>query len=408
MNELDRIKKLAGILNEGVMSIPGVGQQGVDEEFELNEFDQMFDGPSLNEWDEDPGEKLAQHQEAIEANIDYYLQKLGVNLGSAIDPAEADNLANQIERMSKDEFGRGINAEDVLDYFDRKSLINDRGLEETAIIDEGAFKEVIQQKFQRAQELRDSMIEPEEVSNIIYAELEQDGHSPEDIEQILTAIADEFSKEDNEDDGECSTCHGTGIGRYGDPDTSRCSDCGGSGQLKGPRDLDDFNEPDDYPDDDYIGPFEGVEETIELGDNSLGEPGWYIVNDSNGTISSGPYESEQEARSVSRRMSWYSDNEYSILHGVDDSDGNFVDTNTGDRLTDIEEAFDLNNGYNDITFMKPGDFFPDGADGPVTRNAGPSGAKQGDNPEQKKIAVAEAHKELVYNYRKFLKESTKK
>ena len=69
---------------------------------------------------------------------------------------------------------------------------------------------------------------------------------------------------------------------------------------------------------------------------------------------------------------------------------------------------DLNNGYDDIKFMNPGDFFPDGADSPVTSATGTPGAKQGDNPEQKKMAVAETHKELVYNYRKFLKESAKK
>jgi hypothetical protein len=74
----------------------------------------------------------------------------------------------------------------------------------------------------------------------------------------------------------------------------------------------------------------------------------------------------------------------------------------------VEEAFDLNNGYDDIEFMNPGDFFPDGADSPVTAATGPSGARQGDNDEQKKMAVAETHKELVYNYRKFLKESAKK
>lgn len=74
----------------------------------------------------------------------------------------------------------------------------------------------------------------------------------------------------------------------------------------------------------------------------------------------------------------------------------------------VDEAFDLNNGYEDITFMKPGDFFPDGADSPVVSHTGPSGARMGDNPEQKKMEVTEAHRELVYNYRKFLKESFKK
>ncbi len=79
-----------------------------------------------------------------------------------------------------------------------------------------------------------------------------------------------------------------------------------------------------------------------------------------------------------------------------------------ESVEDIEEAFDLNNGYDDINFMAPGDFFPDGADSPVTSRVGPSGARMGDNPEQKKMAVAETHKELVYNYRKFLNEEKSK
>lgn len=71
-------------------------------------------------------------------------------------------------------------------------------------------------------------------------------------------------------------------------------------------------------------------------------------------------------------------------------------------------AEDLSNGYNDVEYANGQDYFPDGADSPVTTGTGPSGARQGDNPEQKKMEIAEAHKELVYNYRKFLKESATK
>lgn len=65
----------------------------------------------------------------------------------------------------------------------------------------------------------------------------------------------------------------------------------------------------------------------------------------------------------------------------------------------------LQNGYDTAKIASGDDYFPNGADGPVTSVAGPSGARQGDNPEQKKMQVAEVHKELVYGYRKFLKES---
>lgn len=65
----------------------------------------------------------------------------------------------------------------------------------------------------------------------------------------------------------------------------------------------------------------------------------------------------------------------------------------------------INNGYDDVEVADGQDFFPNGADGPVVKKVGPSGAKQGDNPEQKKMQVDEEHRELVYAYRKFLKES---
>lgn len=71
----------------------------------------------------------------------------------------------------------------------------------------------------------------------------------------------------------------------------------------------------------------------------------------------------------------------------------------------IDEAFDLQNGYHDINVANGNDYFPNGADSPVVRATGPSGARQGDNPEQKKMQVAEVHKELVYSYRSFLNES---
>jgi len=72
------------------------------------------------------------------------------------------------------------------------------------------------------------------------------------------------------------------------------------------------------------------------------------------------------------------------------------------------EAYDMNNGYYDQHSVDGTDYFPDGADGPVVDATGASGARQGDNPEQKKMAVKETHRELVYNYRQFLKESAKK
>jgi len=73
---------------------------------------------------------------------------------------------------------------------------------------------------------------------------------------------------------------------------------------------------------------------------------------------------------------------------------------------EFEEAYDFNNGYDDTSETTGySDYFPTGADSPVVSNTGPSGARQGDNPEQKKMQVSEVHKELVYGYRNYLKET---
>jgi hypothetical protein len=69
---------------------------------------------------------------------------------------------------------------------------------------------------------------------------------------------------------------------------------------------------------------------------------------------------------------------------------------------------DIQNGYNDVNDASGNDYFPNGADSPVVSDTGPSGARQGDNPEQKKMQVDEVHTELVYGYRNYLRESSKK
>jgi hypothetical protein len=91
-------------------------------------------------------------------------------------------------------------------------------------------------------------------------------------------------------------------------------------------------------------------------------------------------------------------------HDPDDfTDPEPVDYDQDDDI--YEDTIGLNNGYDETHTVDGNDFFPNGADSPVTSVAGPSGARQGDNPEQKKMQVSEVHKELVYGYRSFLKES---
>ncbi len=85
--------------------------------------------------------------------------------------------------------------------------------------------------------------------------------------------------------------------------------------------------------------------------------------------------------------------------------GGWDSNQDADDAEEFEEAFDLNNGYDDIENASGNDYFPNGADSPVVKATGPSGARHGDNPEQKKMQVSEVHKELVYSYRNYLTET---
>ena len=368
MSDLNRMRKLAGILTESVVSVPGMGKQE-----QPNEVDQMFDESSLSGVDPQLDENLNPSEEELinkyrsgEINREEFMQQMDsiaytdnsmrqgeMGMMGSDTPAGHrawDREKNDWEYDAQDG-GSTDERGDAMDGWDGEDDEFDEsgpGMEESSstpgMLEEGALKEVIQQKIQRARELQDSMVDPDEVSDMIAAELEQEGFDEQEILNIIDAVADGLSDDTVEDNDEdeyddtCPTCTGTGEGMY---DGASCRACGGSGVLKGEGDPDDFDEPYDYPDDDYMGPLEEASKD-----------------------------------------------------DIDDED-------------ELEEAYDLNNGYTDVKYSKGSDYFPTGADSPVTRSAGPSGARQGDNPEQKKMEVTEAHKDLVYNYRKFLKESVK-
>jgi hypothetical protein len=93
-----------------------------------------------------------------------------------------------------------------------------------------------------------------------------------------------------------------------------------------------------------------------------------------------------------------------VPDNVSGSDTGWTDYGYSGDERSFEE--DIQNGYNDIKELDVNDYFPNGADGPVVKAVGPSGARHGDNPEQKKMQVAETHTELVYAYRKYLNESS--
>lgn len=144
-----------------------------------------------------------------------------------------------------------------------------------------------------------------------------------------------------------------------------------------------------------------VDEGIELGDENEGQEAYYIVDTQTKAIKAGPFQSSGQAMQAAQSFSAFNPAQHSIDIGVDDN-GTLINNAPFE-----ESGTGLENGYNDIIDSYGEDFFPNGADGSVVTATGPSGSRQGDNPEQKYIQVAEVHKELVYGYRSFLREGQK-
>lgn len=69
--------------------------------------------------------------------------------------------------------------------------------------------------------------------------------SEDDVKDFCNANDIDLEMDEDDEDNTCSLCQGTGIGQYGDPDTSRCSDCGGSGVCRSNPDDDYDGQPDE-------------------------------------------------------------------------------------------------------------------------------------------------------------------
>lgn len=73
-------------------------------------------GSTMTEWDEDPDHLDSQRADALEANIEYYLDQMGIT--SPMTMAQANQHANSIEKN-----GSGITADETIDYMEQRGMI---------------------------------------------------------------------------------------------------------------------------------------------------------------------------------------------------------------------------------------------------------------------------------------------
>ena len=74
-----------------------------------------------------------------------------------------------------------------------------------------------------------------------------------------------------------------------------------------------------------------------------------------------------------------------------------------DQEQQVTSECGLSNGYGDEEFIDGNDYFPSGATSSVTKSVGPSGARHGDNPEQKLAQIAETYEQLISAYRQHIR-----
>jgi len=243
----------------------------------------------------------------------------------------------------------------------------------------------IQHAYQRLMQLSDSFIDEEEALEMVSRELQDQGFAPEEVQEIMKYVMDDLNGTDSE--------------------------------------FDMMNGPDDFSDDADALASAGHGSDEDYGDFPMDEARGSDINpDEVNTLITLPVEAAKIRAQEIIAASTTSDNKKSYLlnqinrartskdvtslmyNMILAGEGNAVQgSRYGKKFNSMEEG--LNNGYDDVEFANGNDFFPNGADSPVVRATGPSGARQGDNPEQKRMQVAEVHKELVYGYRNFLKES---
>jgi len=361
MNDLNRMKQLAGILTESVTAVPGLNEKSTSE-------------------------KQARFMAAAAHDPDF-AKKTGMDADVAKEFNKADTGTKQLSNAMKH---KGNTNESIDDEFDDDEFeeYDDEDLDDRSMFADPGGESALRAS--------------SETNPRIYS-------CPTcDRPNVLTRL-------DRNLGYQCDSCASADEGgmhnEFEESNDSWPDDAASryDGDQPDPAEQTEFDKPSDTDDNftyalTILQNLDGIQDEAEaleivakaLADNGLdsetisgilADLADYISDGSDDEIGDGMTDAEADADTLAS-AGWGTDEDY----------GDYGDE-------DLEE--DLNNGYDNVKSMTPDDYFPNGADSPATKNVGPSGAHQGDNPEQKKMAVAEMHKELVYSYRSFLKESSK-
>jgi hypothetical protein len=244
---------------------------------------------------------------------------------------------------------------------------------------------IYDQQYSRFSDLMNSFVEPQEAFDVLSREMAEQGIEGEEHDAIMQRLESDFFPDDSAFDMM------NGPDDFSDDAEALASAGHGSDEDYGEFPMDEARASDINP--------EEVKSLATMQVDAAKARAHEIIAASTTGDSKKSYLANQINRARSA-MDVASLMYNMILAG----EGNAVQgSHYGKKFNSMEE--DINNGYDDVNVASGNDFFPNGADSPVVRAVGPSGARQGDNPEQKRMQVAEVHKELVYGYRNFLKES---
>ena len=379
---LDRIKKLAGILAEGLdPSEDSLIDRYKSGELSREEFMQEMDSIAATDASMRQGEMGMQGDDTPQGNRAWHREQ---DDWAGMDDQEDDyedeftegaKVDRFVGHVKKSEEKAGKSPEDAESI--AWATANKRGM-----LDESSpAQSVVQDCIARIKELKDSFVEPEKVAEIVEQELFEQGYDQEDVGYIMYRVDQEMNPNMHRDDSTTDTLAGREIedetyprnddGMYEERNTSHLP------QILKAEEINDL----------LTLPVDAAKaEAIELINktNTRQEKKDYLIRQ---------VESGLSSRAVVKLL-------YDMLLA---GEGHRVQGSSYSRR--FSEDFDLNNGYDDINDANGDDYFPNGADSSVVKATGASGARQGDNPEQKKVQIAELHKELVYGYREFLKES---